>query len=154
MPITRSRKPPGMASRATRRLPRRGPGKSGKSGKSSNTWLWWAGGIGVSLIISLVVKFSNKSSDDTHVREEMFQVVRTFPDYANHAKYYTELVDRYHHEAFEAAYSMGGRRQSAKLDSEAYLTQISQRMASKAAADGNSSVATTLSAFNQALRAP
>ena len=133
------------ATRATRRTARRG---GGGSGGKSNTWMWWVGGIAVSVIISLVLKFSTKSDDDRQVRKEMIQVVQDFPDYAENSSYYTQLVDRYHKEAFEAAYTMGGRRTSAKIDAKAYLIQISSRMASKAASDGKASVAETLQAFN------
>jgi hypothetical protein len=133
------------ATRATRRTTRRG---GGGSGGKSNSWMWWVGGIAVSVIISLVLKFSTKSDDDRLVRKEMIQVVQEFPDYAEHSSYYTQLVDRYHKEAFEAAYTMGGRRTSAKIDAKAYLIQISSRMAVKAASDGKASVAETLQAFN------
>lgn len=134
------------ATRATRRVPRRGGG--GGSSKGSNTWMWWVGGIGLSLIISLVIGLSNKSSDDKLVRKEMIAVIKTFPDYSENSTYYTQLVDRYHKEAFEAAYSMSGRRTSAKLDEKAYLVQISSRMAAKATSDGKASVATTLQTFH------
>jgi hypothetical protein len=134
------------ATRATRRVPRRGGG--GGSSKGSNTWMWWVGGIGLSLIISLVIGLSNKSSDDKQAREDMIKVTQTFPDYSENSQYYTQLVDRFHKEAFEAAYSMGGRRKSAKLDGKAYLIQISSRMATKAAADGKPTVAETLRVFH------
>lgn len=148
MPVAhRTRRTP--ATRATTRVPRRGGRSSGKSGKSSNTWMWWVGGIALSLIISLVVGLSNKSSDDKQVRKEMIEVVQDFPDYSENSSYYIQLVDRYHHEAFEAAYSMSGRRTSAKLDSKLYLIQISSRMANKASSDGKASVAQTLTIFNQ-----
>src|SRR5687767_466660 len=92
------------ATRATRRVPRRGGG--GGSSKGSNTWMWWVGGIGLSLIISLVISLSNKSSDDRQVRKLMIEEVQSFPDYSENSAYYTQLVDRFHKEAFEAAYSM------------------------------------------------
>lgn len=146
MPIANRTTRKSPITRATRRVPRRSGGGSG--GKSSTTWMWWVGGIGLSLIISLVIALSNKSDDDKQVRKEMIQVVQTFPDYSENSQYYTQLVDRFHHEAFEAAYSMSGRRKSAKLDVKAYLIQISSRMAAKASADGRSSVAETLQVFN------
>ena len=101
------------ATRATRRVPRRG---GGGSGKGSNNWMWWVGGAVVSLLITFAFKLSNKSTDDTQVRKEMIQVVHSFPDYSENSSYYNQLVDRYHHDAFEAAYTMGGRRSSGKLD--------------------------------------
>lgn len=145
MPIAnRTRRAP--VTRATRRVPRRGGGAA--TGKSSNNWMWWVGGIGLSLIISLVIGLSNKSSDDKEARRQMIEVVQDFPDYSENSSYYTQLVDRFHHEAFEAAYSMSGRRKSAKLDGKAYLIQISSRMAAKATADGKATVAATLMVFN------
>ncbi len=153
MPIpsrNRNRKTNTQGTRVTRRvLPRRG---ASGSGKSSNSWMWWVGGIALSLVITLVIKLSNKSQDDTQVRSEMIQVVHGFPDYADNASYYTELVDRYHHDAFEATYSMGGRHTAADIDANSYLIQISSRMATKASADGKTSVAKTLTTFNQVLR--
>ncbi|MBA3699834.1 MAG: hypothetical protein H0W78_13380 [Planctomycetes bacterium] len=137
--------------RATRRVPRRG-GSTGGGGKGNNTWMWWVGGIGLSLIISLVIGLSNKSSDDKQVRKEMIEVIQTFSDYSENSQYYTQLIDRFHKEAFEAAYSMSGRRTSAKLDEKAYLIQISSRMAAKASSDGKASVAETLTIFNQFIR--
>lgn len=114
--------------------------------------MWWVGGIAISVIISLVLKFSTKSSDDKEVRGAMIVVTQGFPDYSENSTYYTKLVDRCHHDAFEAAYSMGARRTAAKLDAKLYLIQISSRMASKATADGKSSVAETLTTFNEAMR--
>lgn len=151
MPIAnRTRTTP--ATRTTNRVPRRGGGRSGGKRGSNTTWMWWVGGIVLSLLITGVVKFSGKSSDDKQVRKEMIVFVQNFHDYDQNSSYYTQLVDRYHHEAFEAAYSMGARRTSAKLDVKLYLIQISSRMAAKASADGKSSVAETLSTFNEALR--
>jgi hypothetical protein len=115
--------------------------------------MWWVGGVVLSLTISLVFKLSNKSSDDKEVRNEMIELVHDFPDYAENSSYYTQLIDRYHHEAFEAAYSLGGRRTAAKIDAKLYLVQISSRMAAKASADGKSSVAKTLTIFNQGMQA-
>lgn len=134
------------ATRATRRVPRRGGG--GGSSKGSNTWMWWVGGIGLSLIISLVIGLSNKSGDDKQVRMWMIEVIQTFPDYSENSASYTQLVDRYHKEAFEAAYSMSGRRTSAKFDRKSYLVQISSRMAAKAASDGKTSMATNLQLYH------
>ena len=148
MPVANRTTRNAPATRATRRVPRRGGGGNSKGSKSSNTWMWWVGGIGLSLIISLVIGLSNKSSDDRQVRKEMIEVIQTFPDYSENSAYYTQLVDRYHKEAFEAAYSMSGRRKSAKLDEKVYLAQISSRMAAKAASDGKASVATTLQTFH------
>ena len=114
--------------------------------------MWWVGGIAISVIISLVLKFSTKSSDDKEVRGAMISLIHEFPDYSENSAYYTKLVDRCHHDAFEAAYSMGGRRTAAKLDVKLYLIQVSSRMASKASADGKASVAATLTTFNQVMR--
>ncbi len=134
-------------------VPRRaGRRRSGGSGGKRDTWMYWVGGIALSLVVTLAFKMSHKSSDDGQVRREMIEVVQTFPDYAENAGYYTDLVDRYHHQAFEAAYSMGGRRRAATIDAKAYLAQISRRMADKASADGRTSVASTLNTFNQAIR--
>ena len=114
--------------------------------------MWWVGGIAVSVLISLVLKFSTKSSDDKVVRGAMIALIQEFPDYSENSTYYTKLVDRCHHDAFEAAYSMGGRRTAAKLDVKLDLIQVSSRMASKASADGKASVAATLTTFNQVIR--
>lgn len=115
--------------------------------------MWWVGGIAVSVLISLVLKFSTKSSDDKEVRGAMIVVMgNEFADYSENSAYYTKLLDRCHHDAFEAAYSMGGRRTAAKLDVKLYLIQVSSRMASKASADGKASVAATLTTFNQVMR--
>jgi hypothetical protein len=139
------------STRATRQIAPRRAG--GSRSKGSNNWMWWVGGVVLSLTISLVFKLSNKSTDDKEVRGEMIEVVHDFPDYAENSSYYTQLIDRYHHEAFEAAYSMGGRHTAAKIDAKLYLVQISSRMAAKASADGKSSVAKTLMTFNQGIQA-
>ncbi|MBA3686477.1 MAG: hypothetical protein H0W72_14745 [Planctomycetes bacterium] len=122
------------------------------SGGSGHAWMWWAGGLALSLIISLTIKLANKSTDDAQVRSEMHQVVQDFPNYRDHATYYDGLVERYHHQAFEAAYSMGGKRRAPTLNEKTYLATISSLMADKASADGKSEVATMLTTFNRAIR--
>lgn len=133
------------AQRPTTRTVRKGSGK-----KSSGTpqWVWWVGGIAVSIIISLVISLNNKSHDNADVQKEMIDVVQTFPDYATHADYYKKLVQQCHQAAFEATYTMSRRRQSAKLDVEKYVQIISEAMAKQAQQDGEKEVANTLLLFN------
>ncbi len=109
--------------------------------------MWWVGGIALSMVISLVAGFSYKSSDDAAVKAEMITVLHDFPDYSQNAAYYEGLVAACHHQAFEAAYHMGGRRRNTALDSKKYLVQISSLMAARASADGHSDVAATLNKF-------
>lgn len=110
--------------------------------------MWWLGGIGVSMVLTLIFSLSNKSSDDASVRKEMHDVVQAFPNYSGNASYYDALVDRCHHDAFEAAYTMSGRRTRAKLDVGVYLAQISDRMARTASAEGHADIADTLRSFH------
>lgn len=124
-----------------------GPKKQG-----SNSWMWWVGGIAASLLLTLGIKLFNKSRDDLEVKQEMIQVVHEFPNYSSNANYYDGLVERYHQQAFAAAYSMGGRHTRAKLDAKLYLVQISGMMANKASSDGKTDVAQALTYFNQAIR--
>ena len=114
--------------------------------------MWWVGAIVVSTLISLIFKLSNKSHDDVDVRGQMIDIVHEFPNYSSNAAYYTDLVDRYHHQAFEDAYSMGGRHTGAQLDAKVYLVKISALMARKATSDGKTEIAKTLTVFNQALQ--
>lgn len=128
---------------ATRRTSR----SSGSSGKGSNTWMWWVGGLALSMIISLVIGLRNKSEDDVQVKSEMIAVVRQFPDYSSHADYYERLVTSCHKQAFENAYHMSGRRTSASLDVPRYLTVIAGLMADRAQKEGQTDVAQSLRNF-------
>lgn len=123
-----------------------------RSSGGPNKTLLWVGGLVLLGVIGFGMKFYFKSNADADVRQQMIALVHEFDNYSENAAYYDRLVDQYHREAFEAAYDMGSRRRSAKLNAKAYLLQISSRMAAKAEADGKADVAASLEGFHDALQ--
>jgi hypothetical protein len=113
----------------------------------------WLGGTAVIFVVVLGLKYMNKSQDNVDVKKEMIEVVHRFPNYSQYGSYYDGLVDRCHAQAFESAYSLGGKRQAPQLNVQKYLSDISRRMASIAQSDGKSEVAAMLTDFNQSVNA-
>jgi hypothetical protein len=129
----------------------RGRRRGGSTG-GGNGWLIWIGVTLAGFVLLFVVKLFNKSRDDQDVKAEMIKVVHHFPNYSQYGSYYDELVERCHAEAFEAAYSLGGRHEAASLDAKIYLINISSRMAGIAQREGKQDVADLLWEFNRAIK--
>ncbi len=94
-----------------------------------------AGGIIVALVIAAIaigLKFSNKSDESEHTREQVYELLHTLPDYDQAGPWYVGLVDTHHEAAFSHHYKMGGRRTSASFDQMAYIHELLDLMAADA----------------------
>lgn len=144
LPRTRKTGTASIKPKTTRKL-RRPPTPS----KPNYTVLSWIGGFILLSLLGLGIRFCNKSVDNTDVRQEMHQVVAKFENYSKHGQYYDSLVDSCHDQAFENAYTIGGRRRANTLNEKAYLIEIMALMATKARNEGNMEVATSLDFFHE-----
>ena len=95
----------------------------------------------------LGLKFYNKGSASADIKENFREWVQNSPGYASDPAYCEALFEQYHDEAFEASYSMGGRRRSSKFDDDQYITQLTARMSAKAQADGKQEIADGMKAL-------
>ena len=111
-------------------------------------------GIVVVIALMLGMKFYNKGQAGKDVKAQAVQVVQTLPGYAKEPAYYDSLLEAAHPTAFDAAYEMGGRRQSAKFDAERYLDALLDGMTAKAAADKRTDVAQAITLARKTQEAP
>ncbi|MCA9272699.1 MAG: hypothetical protein KDA31_06610 [Phycisphaerales bacterium] len=94
-----------------------------------------AGGIIVALVIAAIaigLKFSNKSEESDHTRQQVSELLHTLPDYDQAGPWYEGLVDTHHEAAFSHHYDIGGRRRSASFDQMAYIHELLDLMAADA----------------------
>jgi len=104
------------------------------------------GGFVVVVAIVLGFKFYNKGQANAEVKSEAAKIVQSLPGYQRNQAYYDSLVEHAHPIAFEVAYSMGGRRRSAKFNDQKYLSVLIAEMIKKARSDGKTDV---VNAFTQ-----
>ncbi len=109
-----------------------------------NTILGWGAAILVSLVITFVFRSWSKSEDNTKIKQEMIEVVATFPNYADKRAYYHRLIDRHHATQFEASYVVGGRRRGNSFDTRRYVISMSRVMAETARGEGETEVSAYL----------
>lgn len=95
----------------------------------------WVVGIAVMIAIVLGMKYYNKGKTEKEVKQQASEVVQRIPGYDKDPAYYDSLLEAAHPAAFDSAYKMGGRRQSAKFDAERYLERLFEGMKTKAGAD-------------------
>lgn len=129
---------------STRR--RRRPAPSDRTGV--NTILGWGAAILVAAVLSFGFKMWSKSGDNAHIKQEMIDVVATFPNYEEKRAYYHRLIDRHHAAAFEASYALGGRRRGNSFDAQRYVTSISRAMGETAGSEGEPEVSGYLVLFH------
>lgn len=153
-PVTRSRPRPtttrhpqrGRATGAPATRRRRRPERADSSGV--NTILGWGAALLVAAVLSFGFKMWSKSGDNAAIKQEMIEVVATFPNYEEKRAYYHRLIDRHHAAAFEASYALGGRRRSNDFNAEQYVVRIAQAMAETARGDGEPEVSGYLTVFH------
>jgi hypothetical protein len=95
----------------------------------------WVGGLLIGLVLIGAVfgyKYWNKSSTSDEVKQDVLKAFSAFED----QKLIRSLVDKHHDECFDACYTMGGRRRSAKFDSDQYIQMMSQRIRTDLLAQG------------------
>lgn len=69
-------------------------------------------------------KTQNRAEAGTEVRGAIMSWVEALPCYQDAPEKLEAMCDAAHQQAFDSAYSMGGRRRSASLDSEKYVTEF------------------------------
>jgi len=81
---------------------------------------------GIIVIVALVIglKMWNRGSSDKQVLADTKQLLGHLDVTAEERTYLEGALDRVHAKAFDAAYSLGGRRRGAKLDEKKYLDQV------------------------------
>lgn len=117
-------------------------------------WAWWIIGVIVLGLVSLGIRLASKSSDDGKIKGEMLELVQRAPGYKANSSYYQELVERCHSEAFEAAYTLGGRHQGNKFDDRQYLSIITEKMAKLAKREGHDDLALELALIHANFAGP
>lgn len=78
----------------------------------------------------------------------MHQVVAEISNYHKYSEYYDSLVDKFHSQAFEKAYKLGGRHRANTLNEKSYLVEITALMLAQARSDGKNDVAEMLEIIN------
>ena len=78
------------------------------------------------------------------MRKEAHDAIKALPCYAANGPYLDGLVDKFHAQAFDASYTMGGRRRSSKFDEKLYLRTLLSNMSGQARADGKAELADDL----------
>lgn len=102
------------------------------------------GGVVAVLFLTFGLRLCNKSGDDSRIKSEMQAVLHDIPNYQARASDYERMLDRFHHDAFEQAYSLGGRRKSNTFDDKRYIHLICARMAEDASSRGDNESANYL----------
>jgi hypothetical protein len=105
------------------------------------------GGVVVAIVIIGAVigfKFYNKGSAADDVLLQARETVAQCPVYTKDPAYCDMICEACHDAAFDAAYTLGGRRSSAKFDESKYWDELYRGMMARANADGRKDVADAL----------
>jgi hypothetical protein len=104
------------------------------------------------VVIAVVVgmKMHGKSKASAEVREQALSFVASAPGYSASKESYVDLFAEYHSDAFNQAYSMGGRYSSATFDWKNYKAFLLALMAREAKSEGKEQIASELTAFSKA----
>jgi hypothetical protein len=109
-------------------------------------------GVVVVIVVLVGLKFYNKGSDDKAVLADMKALIAQVASSADETTYLNGILEREHSKAFDAAYDMGGRRRSAKLDEDKYIDAIFKAMISQCENDKKKELAEKLRTAHQELR--
>lgn len=107
------------------------------------------------VIISVGVysRFNRKNEAEGEVHGQMQEMISKLPEYPANREYLDELLKREHHNAFEAAFTMGGRRTRSKFDWNKYTTTLMDRMCGQCAKDKKKELAVSLRSLEKILNA-
>lgn len=108
-------------------------------------------GFLVFVAILVALKLNARSDADSDVREVMHGAVANLECYASEGAYLDELVDREHTAAFDASFTMGGRRTRSKMDMGKYFNSILEAMQRDCRKDGKPKVAEELAGLQKQL---
>ena len=90
------------------------------------------GAIGIALLVFvgvIVLKFQNRSDTSNDAQAAIMARVKTLPNYEPYPRL-PGWADQAHSTAFNAAYEMGGRRQSSKFDEDKCIDTFLRNLAS------------------------
>lgn len=88
--------------------------------------------IGAVIVIGVYMKMSNMSETDESIKADIVAFVQDLDCYADNAAALDEMCEIAHDEAFDAAYSIGGRRSSGSLNGEKYINGFVDSMTEQA----------------------
>jgi hypothetical protein len=109
-------------------------------------------GIVITIVILLGLKFHNRSSDQNVILDDMKSLIAKLQISAKDTAYLNGILDREHSKAFDAAYTMGGRRRGATLDDDKYIEAIFKAMISQCAKDKKKELVAKLTSAREAIR--
>ncbi|MFG0275751.1 MAG: hypothetical protein ACF8QF_11915 [Phycisphaerales bacterium] len=95
-------------------------------------------GVAIALVVMGWVIFSRTANRDelkSNLSVQMMEVILDAPEQED-VSVYTRAFERVHGQAFSDAYSMGGRRTSARFDHDAYLNAVFSELIAQARAEG------------------
>ncbi len=92
-------------------------------------------GIVLALVVGVGVvmyKFSARDEYGHEIHDQIATYLQDLPDYGTHEALYIEWFENSHEEAFDNNYTLGGRRSSGRLDGDAYLDELFEKMSTAA----------------------
>ncbi len=112
--------------------------------------------IPVLILIAVVVgmKMHTKTKASAEIKSLATQYIASIPKYRANKPIYDDLFSTQHKEAFNQAYSFGGRYSSSKFDWIKYKAFLLALMAKEAKLKGNDKIASDLTAFSKAENLP
>jgi hypothetical protein len=115
-----------------------------------------AGLIPVLILIAVVVgmKMNTKAKASAEIKSIATQYIASVPRYRVNKPVYDDLFSTQHKEAFNQAYSFGGRYSSSKFDWIKYKAFLLALMEKEAKLKGKDKIASDLKAFSKAENLP
>ncbi len=110
------------------------------------------GGVVLALLIVgglIGWRFYNKGESGNDILDQIKLVVAECPSYEKNKDYFDYITEKAHEEAFDRAYTMGGRRRAATFDEGKYLIEVFAVMIDLANADKATAVATELAVLRK-----
>lgn len=99
------------------------------------------GGIALTIIligVGVWLRMSRRSDDSVNIKTDITQVVSMMEGYDQNKKLIDTMTDTAHRSAFNAAYSVGGRRSPVRFDEDKYLDAFWRSMIQQADMMGRS----------------
>ncbi|QDV92498.1 hypothetical protein RAS2_36190 [Phycisphaerae bacterium RAS2] len=103
------------------------------------------------VVIGLIffLRFRQRSEDSNEAREQAMVIVSSLDEYESNKTLLDSMAKLAHSVAFDAAYTMGGRRTRATFDADAYLDAFLRSMIDQAAQMGRADLKKPLLALHQ-----
>ena len=98
-------------------------------------------------------RMNRRGENEAAILQQMEEMVSKIDVYPANQEYLDKLLKEEHRGAFDAAYSMGGRRKGAKFDWSKYTTTLFDGMCKECARDKKPEVAKSLRQLEQIMAA-